>query len=105
MKRGITETCVGFFSTLANPTRLAILEKLSNGNMNVTQLTQALKQEQSMISHNLKPLLHCRLIYSRKEGKTRIYSINRETVNELFNIVENHAEKHCLFQGNCPDAR
>jgi ArsR family transcriptional regulator len=104
MKRGITDTCYGFFSTLANPTRLAILEKLSDADMNVTQLTQSLKQEQSMISHNLKSLLHCRLIYSRKEGKTRIYSVNRDTVNELFKIVEDHAESHCLFNGNCPNA-
>jgi ArsR family transcriptional regulator len=104
MKRGLTDTCYGFFSTLANPTRLAILEKLDGAEMNVTQLTQALKQEQSMISHNLKSLLHCQLIYTRKEGKTRIYSINRDTVSELFKIVEDHAENHCLFKGNCPHA-
>jgi len=53
MKRKLSKVCYGFFSTLANPTRLAILEKLSESDMNVTQLAQTLKQEQSMISHNL----------------------------------------------------
>jgi len=39
-----------FFSTLANPLRLAILELLRDGPKNVTQIAEALKQEQSMIS-------------------------------------------------------
>jgi DNA-binding transcriptional ArsR family regulator len=48
--------------------------------MNVTELAQALNQEQSMISHNLKPLLDCRLIFLETQGKNHIYSLNHETL-------------------------
>jgi ArsR family transcriptional regulator len=101
MKRGQAETCYGFFSTLANPTRLGILEKLTESDMNVTQLTEALKQEQSMISHNLKLLSRCRFVDSKRSGKTRVYSLNHDTVDTLFKIVEQHAKNHCPFQGTC----
>ncbi len=102
MKRKLSKVCYGFFSTLANPTRLAILEKLNESDMNVTQLAQTLKQEQSMISHNLKSLLHCRFINSERQGKSKIYHLNSYTVDLLFKVVENHAQNHCPYDGNCP---
>lgn len=105
MKRGLTETCYGFFSTLANPTRLAILEKLNRSDMTVTEIVEALEQEQSMISHNLKSLLKCRLIYSKRDGKSRIYSLNRDTVGKLFEVVEIHSQNHCPYMGRCEKSR
>jgi len=105
MKKGLTDLCYGFFSTLANPTRLAIMEKLSQSNMNVTQLSEALGQEQSMISHNLEKLARCRFVYPERKGKTIVYSLNMETTSALFNTVKNHAEKHCPYKGRCPDSR
>ena len=102
VKRGLTETCYGFFKTIANPTRLAILEKLSNSDLKVTQLTKILKQEQSMISHNLKSLERCKIIYSERKGKTKIYKANKKTVNALFKTVKNHSKKFCTFNENCP---
>lgn len=101
MKRKLSKICYGFFSTLANPTRLAILEKLSESEMNVTQLAESLKQEQSMISHNLKPLVHCRFIDSERQGKSIIYRLNSDTFNKLFKAVENHEQNHCAYEGNC----
>ncbi len=105
LKRGLTEVCYGFFSTLANPTRLAILEKLRDYPMNVTSLAEAIDQEQSMISHNLKTLERCNLVHSERKGKEKVYSINTETVEGLFRIVENHAVNHCPFHESCPESR
>ncbi len=105
MKRGLTETCYGFFSTLANPTRLAILEKLREAPMSVTDLAEAIGQEQSMISHNLRTLERCNLIGSVRNGKEKIYAVNKETVEGIFRVVENHAEKHCPFHGACSESR
>ena len=104
MKKGLTDLCYSFFSTLANPTRLAIIEKLSESDMNVTQLSEALGQEQSMISHNLERLTRCRFVYATRKGKTIVYSLNRETASALFNTVKNHARKHCPSKGKCPDS-
>jgi DNA-binding transcriptional ArsR family regulator len=102
MKQGLTKLCYGFLSTLANPTRLAILEKLDNSDMNVMELSKTLKQDQSMISHNLKKLSSCRLVYSKRSGKSTIYSLNKETAQAIFSVVKSHAQKYCPYKGNCP---
>jgi DNA-binding transcriptional ArsR family regulator len=78
------------------------MEKLYQSDMNVTQLSKALKQDQSMISHNLKKLMRCRLIYSTRSGKSTIYSLNIETAEAIFKAVRNHAQKHCPYKGSCP---
>ena len=101
MKKGLSETCYRFFSILGNPTRLAILEALDGGPMNVTQLSEALRQEQSMISHNLRPLVHCKFVQAERQGKERIYTLNGETVDALLSVVENHAKKYCPTGGRC----
>lgn len=105
MKKGLTELCYGFFSTLANPTRLAIIERLIDQPMNVTDLAEALGQEQSMISHNLRPLIHCNFVNAERKGKQRIYSVNIETVEPLVEVVENHATRHCGGGDDCPARR
>ena len=101
MKKGLTEICYKFFTNLANPTRLAALEKLMDKPMSVNKLAAALGQEQSMVSHNLKPLLQCNFIFSKREGKKRVYSANQETVSALFHTVQNHAHKYCPTGGKC----
>lgn len=102
MKKGLTNLCYGFFSTLANPTRLAIIENLDKGPMNVSELVEALGQEQSMVSHNLRPLVRCKLVKARREGKQRMYSLNHETLDPIVRVVESHSEKFCDGGANCP---
>ncbi len=101
MKKGLSETCHKFFMNLSNPTRLATLEKLMEKPMSVNELAESLGQEQSMVSHNLKPLLECNFVYIKRQGKKRIYSANQETIGALFNAVENHANKFCPTGGKC----
>ena len=101
MKRGLSEICYGFFSTLANPTRLAILERLSQGELNVTRLASELGQEQSMVSHNLKILEQCSFVFSERRGKEKYVFLNGDTVNSIFGIVEEHEDKYCKTPGNC----
>jgi len=101
MKKNLSETCYQFFSTLANPTRLAILELLRYGPRNVTAISETLNQEQSMISHNLKSLERCRFVFSERRKKERLYSLNKETMEQLFKIFSYHAEKYCPTEGRC----
>jgi DNA-binding transcriptional ArsR family regulator len=101
MKKGLSETCNRFFTVLGNPTRLATLEILLDGPKNVTQIAESLGQEQSMISHNLKPLVECRFVYVERRGKERVYSVNHGTVDPLFKVVENHAVSYCPSGGRC----
>ena len=101
MKKGLSKTCYKFFSNLSNPTRLAAIEQLMKKPMSVNELAKSVGQEQSMISHNLKPLLECNFIYLNKQGKKRIYSVNKETISALFKAVENHSQKFCPKDGKC----
>jgi DNA-binding transcriptional ArsR family regulator len=101
MKYDLSETCHLFFSTLSTPTRLGILELLKDSPMNVTQLAEALNQEQSMISHNLKLLARCGFVFVQRKGKERIYSVNSETMEPMFKIIDNHMKKYCPINGSC----
>jgi DNA-binding transcriptional ArsR family regulator len=88
-----------FFKVLANPTRLAILETLRKDSRSVNRIAIVLKQEQSMISHNLGPLEKCGFISSERKEKQRIYSLNKETVEPLFKLFDFHAQKYCPSRG------
>jgi DNA-binding transcriptional ArsR family regulator len=101
MKRGLAKTCYRFFSTLANPTRLAILETLNEGPKSVGDIASKLKQEQSMISHNLKPLEMCGFVFKEREKKQQIYSLNAETMKPLFRLFTKHSDKYCPTGGRC----
>ena len=101
MKRGLSDICYGFFSTLANPTRIAILDRLQDGPLNVSGLATLLGQEQSMISHNLKLLERCNFVTSEKRGKEKYVFVNDTTVSALFDLVEKHAHDSCKVTGSC----
>ena len=101
MKRDLSETCYMFFKVLANPARLAILEALRDRPKSVNEITVELKQEQSMISHNLSALERCRFVSSERREKRRLYSLNSETMEPLFKLFKYHYEKYCPTRGKC----
>jgi len=84
-----------FFETISAKTRLRILEALKVKQMSVTEICKALDEEQSKISHNLKNLTECHFLDVKKQGKKRIYSLNKETIVPLMKLVEKHVEKYC----------
>lgn len=101
MKRGLSETCHVFFSTLASPTRLAILELLRDSSQNVTAIAEELKLEQSLVSHNLKKLERCNFVFAERKVKERVYRLNKETLEPVFKAFDFHAKKYCPAKGRC----
>ena len=85
-----------FFETIASKIRLNILELLQNKPMSVNEICSELEEEQSKISHNLKKLADCHILDVKKEGKKRIYSLNKDTIVPLMNLANKHVEKYCL---------
>ncbi|MDV3277160.1 MAG: metalloregulator ArsR/SmtB family transcription factor [Nitrososphaerales archaeon] len=84
-----------FFQALANPSRMRILNLLrERGGMNVTQICSKLGLEQTHVSHNLRCLEFCGLVTASREGKSRIYSINEQTMLPLLEIVDEHLKKY-----------
>lgn len=84
-----------FFQSLANQTRMQVIGLLTDkGTMSVSEICDELGLEQTLVSHNLRCLTFCGLVTSSREGKSRIYAINEQTVPPLMKIVDNHLRKY-----------
>ena len=90
-----------FFSTLANRTRLAIIDVLREGPKNISGVSDALEQEETKVSHNLKLLERSALVRSEGFGKGKLYSLNREVVEPLSELLAFHTNKYCPGLKNC----
>jgi len=86
-----------FFTILGNKQRVRLLQLLNKeGPKSVSSITEALKSDQSAVSHNLKQLLECHFVTVQQAGKQRIYSINEDTVKPLFEQIDKHVSKYCV---------
>jgi ArsR family transcriptional regulator len=72
------------FKTLGDPTRLRILQALSQEELCVCDLVEVLEMTQSAVSHQLRVLRGQRLVKYRKEGKMVFYSLDDEHIINLF---------------------
>ena len=61
-----------FLKCIGDPTRLQILKFLATGEKCVCEIIDAIGKEQSLISHHLKALKECNIVFSTPKAK-RIY--------------------------------
>lgn len=86
-----------FFSVLGNKQRVRVLQYLDvKGSRTVTEISEDLHFEQSAVSHNLKRLLLCHFVEVEQKGKERVYSINKDTVQPLFRMIDKHVRTYCV---------
>ena len=91
-----------FFGSLGNPNRLAILSALRKKELNVTEICEVTGFEQTMVSHNMKRLETCGMVFLRKMGKHRYYSLNQESIKPLMSIIDGHISEYCAkVVGGC----
>lgn len=83
-----------FFKGLANKTRLSILKLLTKGSKSVSEICNELGFEQSRVSHSLSCLEFCGFVTSERVRKNKIYSLNKETIEPLLDIVDNHVTSY-----------
>ncbi|MGH3342806.1 MAG: ArsR/SmtB family transcription factor [Carbonactinosporaceae bacterium] len=76
------------FRSLGDPTRLAIVRRLAEGEVRVVDLTRALGLAQSTVSKHLACLRDCRLIDYRAEGRQSFYSLTRPELIDLLRSAE-----------------
>jgi DNA-binding transcriptional ArsR family regulator len=74
---------------------MKIIDSLKKGAKSVNQICKDINEEQSKVSHNLKKLTDCHFLDVERSGKKRIYSLNKDTIMPLLNMVSNHVKKHC----------
>lgn len=84
-----------FFETISTRIRMEIMYLLREGPKSVSQICKVLGEEQSKVSHNLKKLVECRVLDVKKKGKQRIYSLNKDTIIPILDLVEKHVHKYC----------
>lgn len=84
-----------FFENFSNKTRMKIIDTLKKGPKSVSQICTEIKEEQSKVSHNLKKLTDCHFLDVERNGKKRIYSLNKDTILPMLNMVSNHVKKYC----------
>ena len=84
-----------FFSSLANANRLMIINVLRAKGRNVSEICQETGFEQTMVSHNLKRLQQCGMVFSEQRGKHRYYSVNKETIKPLLGMIDKHMKQYC----------
>lgn len=71
------------FQTLADPTRLAILEALRSGEQPVSDLVDRVSIAQSGVSRHLRILQKAGLVRVRPDGQRRLYALQPERFQEL----------------------
>jgi ArsR family transcriptional regulator len=79
--------CVDFCRGLADETRQAILQMLTEGEKCVSDLVERFSMSQPTISHHLNILKNLGLVSRRKEGKHVYYSIHQENVIECCGML------------------
>ncbi|MDP9357141.1 MAG: metalloregulator ArsR/SmtB family transcription factor [Chloroflexota bacterium] len=76
------------FRGLADPSRLAILEALRDGEQTVSKLVVATGLSQPNVSAHLACLKGCGLVTSRQEGRYVYYQVADARMEEVFRAVE-----------------
>jgi ArsR family transcriptional regulator, arsenate/arsenite/antimonite-responsive transcriptional repressor len=71
------------FRALADPTRVAIVNRLAAAECCVCDLTAAFELAQPTISHHLKVLRDAGLVTSRRRGTWAYYRLEQEAVQQL----------------------
>ena len=87
--------CYIFFETLSTKLKIDIVDQLKEKSFTVNELSKQLKQERSKVSHALLSLKECGFVNAKKDGKKRIYSLNKETILPLLKLIEKHVKKYC----------
>ena len=85
--RGAADQAVGVLKLLANPERLLLLCQLSQGEMCVSDLEQALGIHQPTLSQQLGVLRNEGVVQTRREGKSIFYSVADPSTLEILELL------------------
>ncbi|MDP7115649.1 MAG: helix-turn-helix transcriptional regulator [Candidatus Woesearchaeota archaeon] len=83
-----------FFKTLADPSKLEIINLLSKSSLSVSELCKKTGFEQSRVSHNMKSLLERGFVTVKPHGKERIYALDEKEIIPILTLVDKHVERY-----------
>jgi ArsR family transcriptional regulator len=85
-----------FFGTLVSESRLKIINLLRRKSMNVSEIVDKIKGEQTAVSHDLKRLKDCGFVEVEIKGKFRYYKLNKKTIGPLMDLIDKHMFENCI---------
>jgi DNA-binding transcriptional ArsR family regulator len=71
------------FRALADPTRRRIIELVAHNGMTAGEIASHFKTTRPAVSQHLTVLRTAELLSERREGRTRVYQTNPETVDDV----------------------
>lgn len=95
------------FQAIACPTRRALLDTLSQGEKNVSELVRAVPVSQSAVSQQLAVLKSAGLVHERQAGRFRYYRLQAKPLSEVRTWVARyraHVERKLDALGDVLDA-
>ena len=75
------------FQALGHPTRIAILELLSEGELSAGALIEKLGMEQANVSQHLSVLRAKQILVNRRAGNQVFYSVRDRIIVEVLNLM------------------
>ncbi len=82
------------FQALAHPTRIAILELLSEGELSAGSLIEKLALEQANVSQHLAVLRAKQLVLTRRAGNQVFYSVRDPIIIQVLNLMRTYFHAH-----------
>ncbi len=96
-----TEALVRFFHGLDDPTRVAILELLLEGEKSVGELVERLGRFQGRVSSHLACLRWCGYVRTRREGRNVYYALADQRIRDLLVLAHDLAGEHAAALSTC----
>ncbi len=78
------------FKVFGDSTRLRIMVLISDSELAVNDIAEALSMEQSTISHQLRVLRQNKLVRARRDGKQMYYSLDDDHVKKIIEMGMDH---------------
>ena len=82
------------FQALAHPTRIAIIELLSEGELSAGALIEKLGIEQANASQHLAVLRAKQIVTNRKSGNQVFYSVRDPLISEVLVLMRRYFQSH-----------
>ena len=94
MQESLRRFKADLFQALAHPTRIAVLELLSDGELSAGTLIEKLGMEQANVSQHLAVLRSKHLVSNRRVGNQVFYSVSDPIIIEVLKLMRTYFHAH-----------
>lgn len=97
MNEPVRIRAASLFSSLANPTRLRIVELLMAEPLSVNEICKRLQIGQSATSQNLAVLVRSGILACEPHGNLRVYKVRGPRIGRILTMIEEFCAIHSLY--------